>query len=127
MGLPGIRLLIWWLMTVVAMVARAIGAAFAFSGKPNSAGNVLAGWLALYGIPALLIVARGIPARKAIKIVGRIVRFGLPVAAFVGLLSFAMTGYVSLIGGSMLATLMISWGALLAAALFSDKAVRPES
>jgi hypothetical protein len=114
-------------MTVVAIVACSIGAAVAFSGKPNSAGNVLAGWAALYGVPALLIVARGISPSQAIRLVGRTARFGLPVAAFVGLLSFAMSGYVGLIGGSMLVTLVIGWGALLAAALSRDKGVESEA
>ena len=110
-----VRFPIWRLMAIVAVVACLIGAVLAFSDEPNSAGNVLTGWGALYGVPIILILARGIPLDRAAKIVGRIVAFGLPVAGLYGLLGFAMSGYVGLLGGFMLAALMIGWGALTAA------------
>jgi len=113
-------------MAVVAIVACSTGAVLAFSAEPNTAGNVVTGWGALYGIPAMLIVARGIPLGRAVKIVGRIVAFGLPVAALYGLLCFGMSGYVGLFGGFMLAALITGWGALLTAALTGEKAVSPE-
>ena len=53
-------------------------------------------------------------------------KLGLPAAGLYGLLGFAMSGYVGLIGGFTLAALMIGWGALLTAALSGDKAVSPE-
>jgi hypothetical protein len=68
------------LMAVVAIVACFTGAIHAFSVEPNTAGNVLTGWGALYGVPAMLILARGIPLGRAVKVVGRIVAVGLPVA-----------------------------------------------
>jgi hypothetical protein len=126
MGLPRVRFPISRLLAVVAAVACAIGAALAFSVEPNTAGNVLAGWGALYGVPVMLILVRGIPLRRAAKIAGTIILFGLPGAGLFGLLGFAVSGYVGLIGGFMLAALMIGWGALLTAGLSGDKAVRPE-
>jgi hypothetical protein len=113
-------------MTIVAVLACSIGAAAAFSVRPNTAANVLTGWGALYGVPALLILARGVPLGRAVKIAGSIILFGLPVAGLYGLLSFAMSGYVGLIGGFTLAALMIGWGALLTAALTGGKAASPE-
>ncbi len=68
MGLPRVRFPIWRLMTAVAIVACSIGAAIAFSVRPNTAGNVLTGWGAVYGVPALLILARGVPLGRAVKI-----------------------------------------------------------
>ncbi len=127
MRLPRLRFPIWRLMAFVAMVACAIGAATAFSVEPNTASNVLTGWGAAYGVPAMLILARGVPLGRAAKIAGRIMLFGLPVAALFGLLGFAMSGYVGLMGGFMLAALMIGWGALLTAGLSGDKDERAET
>ena len=124
---PSVRFPIWRLMAVIAIVACSTGAVLAFSAEPNSAGNVLTGWGALYGVPAMLILARGIPLGRAARIVGRIVAFGLPVAGLIGMLCFAMSGYVGLFGGFMLAALVIGWGALLTAALTGGKAASPES
>jgi hypothetical protein len=127
MGLPRVRFPIWRLMAVVAIVACPFGAAAAFSVEPNTAGNVLAGWAALYGVPAMLILARGIPLARAAKIVGRVVALGLPVAGLYGMLCFAMSGYVGLLGRFILAALVIGWVALLIAALTGEKAVNLES
>jgi len=127
MRLPRARFMIRWLMAVVAIVACSTAAAIAFSIKPITAGNVLAAWAALYGIPAILILARGVPLGKAVKIVRRIVLFGLPIAGLYGLLGFATNGRIGLIGGFTAAALLIGWGALLAAGLSGDKkAVSPE-
>jgi hypothetical protein len=115
------------MMAVVAIVACSAGAVLAFSAESNTAGNVLTGWVALYGVPAMLILARGIPLASAAKIVGRIFAYGLPVAGLYGMLCFAMSGYVGLFGGLMLAALIIGWGALLTAALTGEKAVSSES
>jgi hypothetical protein len=110
-------------MTVVAIVACSIGAAVAFSVRPNTAGSVLTGWGALYGVSAMLILARGVPLGRAVKVAGRIILFGLPFAGLYGLLGFVMSGYVGLIGGFTLGVLMIGWGALLTVVLSGDKAV----
>jgi hypothetical protein len=126
MRLPRVRFMIRWVMAVVAIVACSTWAAVAFSIEPRTARTVLAAWAALYGIPAMLILARGVPLGKAVKIVRRIVLFGLPVAGFYGLLGFALNGGVGLIGGFTSAALLIGWGALLAAGLSGDKAVSPE-
>ena len=64
---------------------------------------------------------------RAAKIVGRIVAYGLPVAGLYGMLCFAMSGYVGLFGGFILAALIIGWVALLTAALTGEKVVSPES
>ena len=117
MGLPRMRFPIWRLMTLVAIVACSTAAAIAFSAEPNTAGSVLTGWAALYGVPAFLILARGVPLGRAVEIAGRIIAFGLPVAGLCGLLCFAMSGYVGLVGGFTLAALMIGWGAIFTAAL----------
>lgn len=66
-----VRFMIRWLMAVVAITACSTAAAIAFSIEPNTAVNVLAAWTAIYGIPAILIVARGVPLGKANKIVRR--------------------------------------------------------
>jgi hypothetical protein len=102
------------------------GAAAAFGVEPVSAGNVITGWAALYGIPALLIFARGVPLGRAFKITGLILLFGLPGAGFYALLCFAMSGYIGLVGGFTLAALMIGWVAVLAAALSGNKPESPE-
>jgi hypothetical protein len=120
MKLPGLRFTLWRLMVVVALVACAIGAGVAFSSDHNTATNVLTGWAALYGVPVLVIVARGVPAGKVVKIAGRIVVFGVPVAGLFGLLCFAMSGYVGLIGGFTLAALVIGWVAFLGVGLFCE-------
>ena len=66
MRLPRVRFMIRWVMAVVASVACSTGAAIAFSLKPKTAGNVLAAWAALYGIPAILILARAfLSARRS--------------------------------------------------------------
>jgi hypothetical protein len=126
MGLPRVRFPIWRLMAVVAAVACAIGAARAFSVEPNTAGNVLVGWAAVYCVPATLILARGIALGRAAKIAGRIFLFSLPGAGLSGLLGFAVSGYVGLIGGFTLAALIIGWGAILTAGLSGGKAVHSE-
>jgi hypothetical protein len=126
MGLPRLRFPIWRLMAVVAAVACAIGAARAFSVVPNTALSVLTGWGALYGVPVMLILARGIPLGRAAKTAGRIFLFSLPGAGLSGLLGFAVSGYVGLIGGFTLAAIIIGWGAILTAGLSGGKAVRPE-
>ncbi len=127
MGLPRVRFPIWRLMTVVAMVACSTAAAIAFSVEPNTAASVLTGWGALYGVPAMLILARGVPLGRAVKIAGRVIVFGLPVAGLYGLLCFAVSGYVGLVGGFTLAALMVGWGAILTAALSPEKALSPEA
>jgi hypothetical protein len=43
------------------------------------------------------------------------------------MLCFAMSGYVGLFGGFMLAALMIGWVALLTAAVTGENAASPES
>jgi hypothetical protein len=126
MRLPRVQYSIWRLMAVVGIAACSTGAVRAFSAEPNTAANVLTGWAALYGIPAMLILARGIPLARAARIVGRIVAYGLPVAVLYGMLCFAMSGYVGLFGGFMLAALVIGWGALLTAALTGERSVSPE-
>src|SRR5262249_10599486 len=63
--------------------------------------------------------ARGVPLGRAVKVAGRIILFGLPIA---GLLGFAMSGHVGLIGGFTSGVLMIGWGALLTVVLSGDKA-----
>ena len=68
MGLPRMRFPIWRLMTLVAIVACSTAAAIAFSAEPNTAGSVLTGWAALYGVPAFLILARGVPLGRAVEI-----------------------------------------------------------
>jgi hypothetical protein len=108
------------LMVVIAIVACAIGAGVAFSSDPSAATNVITGWAALCGVPALVIVARGVPLAKVVKMPGRIVLFGLPVAGLFGLLGFAMSRYVGLVGGFWLAALVIGWVALLAVGLFCE-------
>jgi hypothetical protein len=110
-------------MIVVAILACSIGAAAAFTVRPNTAANVLTGWVALYGVPALLILARRVPSGRAVKIAGGIILLGLPVAGMYGLLSFGVSGYVGLIAAFALAALIIGWGALLTAALTADEAV----
>jgi hypothetical protein len=50
-----------------------------------------------------------------------VILLGLPVACLSGLLGFAVSGYVGLIGGFGATMLMIGWGALFAAALSGDK------
>jgi hypothetical protein len=114
-------------MNVVAVVVCSFGAAVVFTVRPNTARNALVRWAARYGIPVLLILARGVPPSKAVNVAGRFVLLILPGAGFFGLISLAMSGYIGLIGGSMLAVLMIGWGALLAATLTGDKAASLES
>jgi hypothetical protein len=118
---------IWRLTAVIGMVACSSAAVLAFSAEPNTAANVLTGWGALYGVPAMLFLARGIRLARAAKIVGRIVMYGLPVAGMYAMLCFAMSGTVGLFGGFMLAALVVGWVALLTAALTNEKAVSPES
>lgn len=76
-----------------------------------------------YGVSAMLILARGVPLGRAVKVAGRIILFGLPIAGPYGLLGFATSGYVGLIGGFTLGVLMIGWGALLTVVLSRDNAV----
>jgi hypothetical protein len=123
---PRVQFPIWRLMAVVGIVACSAGAVLAFSAEPNTAANVITGWVALYRAPAMLILARSIPLDRAAKNVGRIVAYGLPVAGVYGMLCFAMSGYVGLFGGFMLAALIIGWLALLTAALTGGKNVSPE-
>ena len=114
------RFPLWRLMAVIAIVACAIGAGIAFSSDPISATSVITGWAALYGIPALVIVARRVPPGKVVKIAGRTAVVGVPVAGLFGLLCFAMSGYVGLIGGFTLAALVIGWWTLLAIGVFGE-------
>jgi hypothetical protein len=72
----------------------------------------------------MLMVARGVRLGSAVKSAGRIVLVGFPIAGFYVLLSFAMSGYVGLIGVFKLPALMIGCAALLVATLSGDK---PES
>ena len=123
---PCVQFPFWRLTTIVAILACSIGAVAAFFVRPNSAASVLTGWGALYGVPALLIFARKVPLGRTFKTAGSIILFGLPVAGLCGLLSFAMSGCVGLIGGFTLAALIIGWVALLTAALTVEKSVSPE-
>ncbi len=123
MRMPRVRFRLWRFMIAVALVACAIGAAVAFSVEPNTASNVLTGWAALYAVPLLMIFARGASLKSAAAVSGKIILFGLPGACLLGLISFAMSGYVGLVGGSALGVLVIGWAALLAAALSADKPV----
>jgi hypothetical protein len=86
--------------------------------KPNTASTVLIGWATFYGAPVMLILARGVPLRRAMKIAGKIFVCGLPVAGAYGLLSLLMSGLLGLAGGFTLAALLIGWIALLGVALF---------
>jgi len=108
------------------IVACALGAAVAFAREPCTAGSALAGWVALYGIPSVLILGKKVPFRKALKSSGRLILIGAPVACLYGLLSFAMSGYVGLVGGFASMMLMIGWGSLLAAAFSTYKSVMPQ-
>ena len=107
-------------MTVIGIVACSAGAVLAFSAETNTAASILTGWGALYGIPAILILARGVPLDRAAQVVGRKVAYGLPFAGLHGMLCFAMSGYVGLFGGFMLAALIVGWAALLTAALIDE-------
>ena len=124
---PRVRFPIWRWMAIVAMVACSAGAVLALSAESHTAGHIFTGWGALYGAPAMLILARGISLATAAKIVGRTVAYGLPLAGLYGMICFAMSGYVGLFGGFMLAALIIGWVALLTAALTGEKAVSLES
>jgi hypothetical protein len=114
-------------MAVIGMVACSAAAVLALSAEPNTTANVLTGWGALYAVPAMLILARGVPLARAAKIVGRTVMYGLPVAGLYGMLCFAISGYIGLFGGFMLAALIIGLVALFTAALTRNTPVRPES
>jgi hypothetical protein len=112
-------------MIAVVLVACMLGAAVAFASEPSTAASVLSGWAALYGIPSALIFGRNVPFGRALKTSGRLILLGSPIACLFGLLSFAMSGYVGLVGGFALMMLMIGWGALLAAAFSSGKSEKP--
>ncbi len=118
MSLRRIRFSLWRLMVVIAIVGCAIGAGVAFSSDPSTATNMITGWAALYGVPVLVIVARGVPAGKVVKIVGKVGLIGVPLAGLFGLLCFGMSGYVGLIGGFTLAALVIGWWTLLGVGVF---------
>ncbi|WP_406694676.1 hypothetical protein V5E97_26830 [Singulisphaera sp. Ch08] len=118
-----VRFSLSWLIIAVVLVACALGAAAAFAREPVTARSVLSGWVALYGIPSALLLGRSVPLRRGAKVSGRIILLGLPVACLAGSLSFAMSGYVGLVGGFCVMILTIGWGAILAAAFSSDKSV----
>jgi hypothetical protein len=123
---PSARFGLKSLLITVAIAASALGAGLAFAIEPNTARNVLTGWAALYAIPSLLILGRNVPIRRVTRVVGTFALLGTPAAGLFGLLSFAMSGYVGLVGGFGLAMLMIGWGALFTAALSDNKAVMPD-
>jgi hypothetical protein len=77
-------------------------------------------------VPVILIVPSSVPLGRAAKLAGTTVLFGLSIAELYGLLGFAMSGYVGLVGECALAVLLIGWIALLAVALFCGKAVSRE-
>ncbi|SIO56791.1 hypothetical protein SAMN05444166_5295 [Singulisphaera sp. GP187] len=118
---PPVQFALLGLVIAVVLVACVLGAAAAFAREPVSARSVLAGWAALYGIPSAVIFGRSVPFRRVVRVAGRIILWGSPVACLTGLLSFAMSGYVGLVGGFCLMMLVIGWGALFAAAFSSDK------
>jgi hypothetical protein len=120
MGLGRVRVELWRLMALVAIVACVIGAVLAFWRKPVSATNVITGCVALYGVPVLVIVVRGIPPGRLAKIVWTVAKFGVPVAGLFGLLCFLMSGYVGLIGGFAIAVLMGGWWTLFFVGLFGE-------
>jgi hypothetical protein len=120
MKLPRMRFPLWRMMVVIAIVACTIGAVISFSSEANTAQNVIFGWAAFYSLPGLVIVARGVPLLKVVKIAGKIAVFGAPLAGLFGLLGLAMSGYVGFVGGFVLAALVIGWVALLAVGLFCE-------
>jgi hypothetical protein len=119
MRLPYVRITVRWLMMVVAIVAMIMGAIAGFSIEQNGVTGVITGWVALYCIPVILIIGRRISTETVIHVSGRIVLPGLPIASLFGLFSYAMSGFVGLIGGFILAILVIGWFSLLAAAFWA--------
>ncbi len=111
MPLSRIRLAFWRLMAVVASIACVAAAVAAFSDMRNPGERAGIGWVALYGAPLILIVARGVPLGRAAKIAGTIVLCGLPVVGFFAFFNLLM---------SPLVALAIGWIALMSVALFCD-------
>jgi hypothetical protein len=107
-------------MIAVVVVACALGATVAFAARPPTAEGVLTGWAALYGIPSVLIVGRGIPLKRVVMDWGKIIFQPLPIAYLIGLLFFIMSGNVGPAAVFGLIMLVVGWGALLAAALSGD-------
>ena len=121
MNLRCVRFPLWRLMVVIAIVACAIGTSLAFSGS-FTAMNMITGWVGLYGIALLVIVARGVSPRNVARIARRVAIFGVPVAGLFGLLCFMASGYSGLIGGFALAVLMGGWWTLFFVGLFGEAA-----
>jgi hypothetical protein len=57
-----------------------------------------------------------VPLKRVIIICGKVLLLGLPAACLYGLVSFAMSGTVGLVGGFTLVMLTVGWLSLLAAA-----------
>src|SRR5262249_33520115 len=85
----------------------------------NTAASVVSGWLSLYGIPLVLIAARGRPSRNAFWGAGTLFLLSVPLACFCGLATFVMSGWVGLIGTSVAVILLAGWFILLIVAIAS--------
>jgi hypothetical protein len=117
MPLPRFR--IRTLMIAAAVVA--VAAAMALSVQaPATAQSALGVWAALYVVPVLVIVRRRVPFRRVARVSGRIMALGTLMAAGFAVLSFAMSGYVGLVGGFFLGLLSMGWLALFMAGLSTE-------
>jgi len=109
MQLSRVQFPLWRMMAVIASIACLISALVVFSDIRNFGENVLVAWAALYSVPLILMVTRGVAVGRAAKIGGMIFLCGLPM---MGLIAFFN------VPAGVLAALLLGWLALIAVALF---------